>query len=121
MNMDEMREDATTVAEAKVPDIKEPGPKGKFCTNCGAEIDAKAVVCPKCGVAQHKADENVSSLWYLVPLFFGFVGGIIAWAVNKDRNAPKARNMLVFSIIWTVLVALFFGATFLAIIASIGN
>ena len=22
----------------------------KFCQNCGAKIDVKAVVCPKCGV-----------------------------------------------------------------------
>ena len=91
----------------------------KFCSNCGAEISAKAMICPKCGVAQYKPDENVSSLWYLVPLFFGFIGGIVAWAVNKDRNGTKARNMLVFGIIWSVLIAIFFGATFLAIIASI--
>ncbi len=24
--------------------------KMKFCVNCGAEIDAKAEICPKCGV-----------------------------------------------------------------------
>ena len=23
-----------------------------FCKNCGTEIDDRAVVCPKCGVAQ---------------------------------------------------------------------
>ncbi|VVB68683.1 zinc-ribbon domain protein [uncultured archaeon] len=98
-----------------------PEEKGgtKYCSNCGAEIDAKAVVCPKCGVAQHKPDEKVSSLWYLVPLFFGFIGGIVAWAVNKDRNAPKARNMLIFGIIWTIIVVILFGVSFLAILASI--
>ena len=76
----------------------------KFCSNCGAKIDSKAVICPSCGVKQATIDEGVSSLWYLVPLFFGFIGGIVAWAVNKDRNPAKARKMLIFGILWTVLL-----------------
>jgi len=76
----------------------------KFCSNCGAKINSKAVICPSCGVQQSVGSENVSSLWYLVPLFFGFIGGIVAWAVNKDRDPKKARKMLIFGIIWTVLI-----------------
>jgi TM2 domain-containing membrane protein YozV len=26
--------------------------ENKYCTNCGAEIDEKAEICPKCGVRQ---------------------------------------------------------------------
>ena len=26
--------------------------KGKYCVNCGASIDAKAEICPACGVRQ---------------------------------------------------------------------
>jgi len=44
-------------------------------------------------------------MWYLVPLLFGFVGGIVAWAVNKDRNPQKARKMMIFGIVWSVLIA----------------
>lgn len=33
----------------------------KFCTNCGAEIDAKATVCPSCGVPQTGMTEGVST------------------------------------------------------------
>jgi flagellar basal body-associated protein FliL len=40
-------------------------------------------------------------------------GGIIAWAVNKDRNAPKARKMLLFSIILSVLLMLLLAGVFL--------
>jgi len=29
--------------------------KTKFCVNCGAEIDAKAEICPKCGVRVARA------------------------------------------------------------------
>jgi uncharacterized Tic20 family protein len=77
---------------------------GKFCSNCGKKIDSKAVICPNCGVRQAAGAEDVSSLWYLVPLFFGFIGGIVAWAVNKDRDPKKARKMMIFGILWTILL-----------------
>ena len=79
----------------------------KFCPNCGAKVNSKAVICPSCGVQQPVGRENVSRLWYLVPLFFFFIGGIVAWAVNKDRDPKKARNMLIFGIIWSVVLPLF--------------
>jgi len=75
----------------------------RFCSNCGAEIDVKAKICPKCGVEQVPIVEKVSSLWYLVPLFLGIIGGLIAWFVNKDRNPRKARNFLIFGLIWTIV------------------
>lgn len=96
---------------------------GKFCGNCGAKINSKAIICPNCGVQQLGLKENVSSLWYLVPLFFGFIGGIVAWAVNKDRDPKKARNMLIFGIIWTVLlgVLMVLLGLLLAALASFSN
>jgi uncharacterized Tic20 family protein len=96
----------------------------KFCVNCGTKINSKAVICPSCGVQQSGLSENVSSLWYLVPLFFGFLGGIVAWAVNKDRDPKKARNMLIFGIIWTVLLVLLMmllGILFAAMVGSRGG
>jgi len=93
----------------------------KFCSNCGAEIDVKAKICPKCGVEQPLAREPVSNWWYLVPFFFAFIGGIVAWAVNKDSDPKKAKNMLIFGIVWTcvpIIVILIFWAALLAMIAS---
>ncbi len=65
-----------------------------FCQSCGRAIAETASVCPNCGapvkgmamssVAPSNAAQHVSGAWYLVPLFFGILGGIIAWAVNKD-------------------------------------
>lgn len=54
--------------------------------------------------AAPKPVEPVSGAWYLVPLFFGIIGGIIAWAVNKDRDPKRARNLLIFGIVWTVVL-----------------
>lgn len=80
----------------------------KFCPNCGSKINSKAVICPSCGVKQVAVEEDVSSMWYLVPLLFGFLGGIVAWAVNKDRNPKKARKMMIFGIVWSVLIMVLF-------------
>lgn len=44
----------------------------KYCRNCGSEIDARAVICPKCGVAtgvtmQTKNEGLAAVLSFLVP------------------------------------------------------
>ena len=77
--------------------------KTKYCTNCGAEIDAKAKICPKCGAEQPLISEKVSSWWYVPSIFLGFVGGLIAWAVNKDRNPKKALRFLIVGIVITIV------------------
>jgi len=71
----------------------------KFCSNCGAEIDIKAKICPKCGVEQPLVPEKVSNWWYVLAIFLGIVGGIIAWAVNKDRNPKKAIRFLIVGLV----------------------
>jgi len=71
----------------------------KFCSNCGAEIDIKAKICPKCGVEQPLIPEKVSNWWYVLAIFLGIVGGIIAWAVNRDRNPKKAIRFLIVGLV----------------------
>jgi hypothetical protein len=75
----------------------------KFCVNCGAEIDASAKICPRCGVEQPIIPQKISKLWWILPLFFGLIGGLIAWLVNKERNPKTAKNILIFGIVWSVL------------------
>ena len=50
--------------------------------------------------------QSISSLWYLLPLIFGIIGGVIAWLINRNRNSKEARIMLVGGFIVTVLVVL---------------
>ena len=38
--------------------------------------------------------KNRSGLWYLVPIIFGIIGGVIAWFVIKDDDPKKAKNCL---------------------------
>jgi uncharacterized Tic20 family protein len=61
------------------------------------------------GVAPSNAAQHVSGAWYLVPLFFGIIGGIIAWAVNKDKDPKRARNLLIFGLLWSIVPIIIIG------------
>lgn len=45
--------------------------------------------------------EPVSGAWWLLPIFFTWLGGLIAWAVTKARDPKKARSMLIWGIVLT--------------------
>ena len=50
---------------------------------------------------------RVSGAWWLLPVFLGWLGGLIAWLVNKDVDPRRARQMLITGIaISAVLVFL---------------
>ncbi len=78
----------------------------KFCSNCGAEIDIKAKICPKCGVEQPIIPEKVSNWWYVFSFFLGIIGGLIAWAVNKDRNPKKAIRFLIVGLVLPIILVI---------------
>jgi FtsH-binding integral membrane protein len=44
-----------------------------------------------------------SRAWYLVPIFFGLIGGIIAYFAIRRDDPQKARNCLYLGIILTVI------------------
>lgn len=91
-------------------DLTQSPPRGgstreRPCPDCGRKIDVLANVCPYCHARQERM--VVSSLWYLVPVFLLWVGGLVAWFVNKDIDPRRARKMLVFGLVWTVILVLF--------------
>ena len=96
------------------------------CIACRTELHEK-VYCPPCAnkLFVAKADvptivpaatvvQTVSGAWWLLvilPVLFGgwnWIGGIIAWAVNKGKDPKKASSMLtwgiVLSVIWLIIV-----------------
>ncbi|MBI3841091.1 MAG: zinc-ribbon domain-containing protein [Thaumarchaeota archaeon] len=90
-----------------------------FCPNCGKEVSPQAVTCPNCGHPLKQTQppaEQISAWWWLLPLFFSWIGGIIAYFVLKDRNQRTATNMLIFGIVWTIagviITIAFFGFLF---------
>ena len=44
---------------------------------------------------------SASQAWYLVPFFFGILGGIVAYVGVKDDDRDMADNLLLFGILWT--------------------
>ena len=83
----------------------------KFCVDCGAEVNVKAEICPKCGVRQPLAFSSVSPVWYLVPIMFGLLGGILASALVYRQNPTTATNLLIVGLIQSgimYLVPMFF-------------
>jgi hypothetical protein len=51
---------------------------------------------------------RVSPAWWLLPILVGWLGGLIAWLVNRDVDRRVARNMLITGIVLSaVLVVLF--------------
>ena len=46
---------------------------------------------------------GVSAAWWLLPIFFSFIGGIIAWVCVKDTDPRMAKNCLILGIVITVV------------------
>jgi hypothetical protein len=57
-------------------------------------------------VAPGPPQRRVSGAWWLLPIFMGWVGGLIAWLVNKDVDPRRARAMLVTGIAISAVVVI---------------
>ena len=55
---------------------------------------------------------QVSEAWWLLPLFFGLIGGLIAWLVNREADPGRARAMLIVGIAVNVVVILIMMSAF---------
>jgi TM2 domain-containing membrane protein YozV/type II secretory pathway pseudopilin PulG len=60
-------------ANPYAPPASAPAPGHKQCDTCGADILARAEICPKCGVRQHSHVSKAVLL--LLTFFFGGIGG----------------------------------------------
>ena len=59
--------------------------------------------------------ENIRSrAWYLVPIFFGLIGGIIAYFAIRKDDRPKAKKCLYLSLILGA-IGIFFQILFVEI------
>lgn len=90
----------------------------KTCHVCGTTNDL--VECPYCHqwyckvhdlhectpkFESHINNMGPSNLWYLVPFFFGIIGGLIGYVGTKDEDRDMAFNLLIFGIFWSLVLA----------------
>ncbi|MGQ0668721.1 MAG: zinc ribbon domain-containing protein [Actinomycetota bacterium] len=47
---------------------------------------------------------RISGAWWLLPIFMGWLGGLIAWLVNKEVDPRTARAMLITGIVISVVL-----------------
>ena len=52
----------------------------------------------------HYVTEKPSGLWYLLPLFFGLLGGVLGYVVVKDRDKGMAMGLLALGLIVSIIV-----------------
>jgi hypothetical protein len=62
------------------------------------------------GAGEVQARPRVSGLWWALPILFGWLGGVIAWAATRGREPRMARNMLITGIAVSVVVLLILSA-----------
>jgi hypothetical protein len=81
-----------------------------LCPQCKLELGGK-LYCQTCAdkAFTKETDNKVSASYYFLPVFFAFIGGIIAFYVNDNhhKNRNRAKNMLglgiLISIGWFIL------------------
>ena len=83
-----------------------------YCQVCADEIfvKKKAGGPSSSGVvkAVPVAEEKLEGYWWLLVIFLVWVGGLITWALNKDRAPEAAKSMLFwgigFTFIWPAFI-----------------
>ncbi len=91
-----------------------------YCKNCGETIDDRAVVCPKCGIAQTALQTSTAAAdrggfgWGLLGFCIPLIGLILflVWRDDKPLTA-KAAGM-------GALAAIIIGIAVYAILAILG-
>jgi hypothetical protein len=49
-------------------------------------------------------ESHVSKIWILLPLFLGFIGGILGYLLIKDDDKELAKNLFIFGCFWTFVL-----------------
>ncbi|MBT8242560.1 MAG: hypothetical protein HKO48_03515 [Nitrosopumilus sp.] len=48
-------------------------------------------------------EKSRSNAWFLLPIFFGVIGGIIAFFILRQDDPRKARNCLYLGIVFMII------------------
>jgi len=81
-----------------------------FCRKCGEQVFERESKCPKCEnlLIPDNVIQQHSGAWFLLPFFFGIIGGIIAYFAVKEDNKREANQYLIVGIIMSIIGFIFF-------------
>ena len=82
----------------------------KLCQSCLDEIK-RTQTQGKTSDEKMSEVKKRSGLWYLLPILFGIIGGVIAWFVIKEDDPIKAKNCLKLGIV-LLIIDIIFGISF---------
>jgi len=88
--------DETMAWDSNIPSPPSNIPSGKSSSNVSSQPS---------NVPVHRR----SAAWYLLPIFFTWLGGLIAFLVIRKDDPKKARNCLILGIILVLIYFIFFG------------
>ena len=80
-----------------------------FCPTCGKELPDGSTYCANCGhgINQNKESGQTrnrvtgktprkrSAWWYIVPVLFSMIGGIISFFILRNDDPKLAKNCLI--------------------------
>lgn len=89
----------------------------KFCYNCGNEVDEKAVVCVKCGVAIEPVTNKKGSGKSITSLVLGIIGLVFALLVLLGMSDAEISLDLINT---SLSYKISYGIGFILIQASLG-
>ena len=91
-----------------------------YCKNCAAQIDDKAIICPKCGVPQEtkpQVIDNGGFGWGLLGCCIPLVG-LILFIVWRDTKPKTSKAAGIGALVGVISIILFYVLIFAAGIMS---
>jgi ribosomal protein L40E len=96
-----------------------------YCMKCGTKLPNDALFCMKCGLEFSKeskkccassekpirnssTDSKPSGAWYLAPILFGFLGGIMGYFAVKTDDEKMANDLIVTGIATSLILYFIF-------------
>lgn len=101
-----------------------------FCSSCGIEVAPDVQFCSKCGkpikempspTTGTTPTKRPSRAWYLLPIFFGIIGGLIMFLVIKDENRDMAKKGIILGAIMTIVELIIYGIIYAAMLTSLSS